>query len=67
MPFEEFIFIDKSFGEWVSKPSFNDRLYVRISPSDKLDQLDFFIYTILTFSIAEPRKIAILQKNETTE
>jgi len=65
MPFKEFIFIDKSFGEWVSKPSFTDRFYVKISRSDKPDQLDFLAYTKMKFSITEPRKIAILQKNET--
>lgn len=64
MPFKEFIFIDKSFGEWISKPSFNDRFYVRISPSDKPDQLDFLAYTIAKLSIIEPRKIAVLELNE---
>jgi hypothetical protein len=67
IPIKEFIFIDKSFGEWISKPSFNERFYVRISPSDQLDKLDFLAYTTLKFSVVEPRKIAILQKNETTE
>jgi hypothetical protein len=65
MPIKEFIFIDRSFGEWVSKPSFNERVYVRISESDKPDQLDFLAYTTLKFSILEPRRIAILQKNTT--
>lgn len=66
MPFKEFIFIDKSFGEWISKPSFNDRFYVKISPSDRPDQLDFFAYTTMKFSIKDPRKVAVLQKSETT-
>lgn len=64
IPFKQFIFIDKSFGEWVSKPSFDNRLYVKISPSDKSDQLDFLAYTIAKLSIINPRKIAILELNE---
>jgi hypothetical protein len=63
-PFKEFIFIDKSFGEWISKPSFNERFYVKISPSDKPDQLDFLAYTTAKLSIKEPRKIAILELSE---
>jgi hypothetical protein len=65
MPFKEFIFLDRSFAEWISKPSFNNRFYVKISPSDKIDQYDFLAYTTLRFSITDLRKIAILQKNET--
>jgi len=66
MPFKEFIFIDKSFGEWISKPSFNERFYVRISESDKADQLDFLAYTTLKFLAVDSRKVVILQKRETT-
>ena len=61
MPFDEFIFIDRSFGEWVSKPSFNERLSVIISESDRADQLDLLIYTTLKFRILDTNRIAILQ------
>lgn len=67
IPFKEFIFIDKSFGEWVSKPSFNDRLYVKISESDKMDQYDLLIYTTVKFNILDPNKIAILQISDARE
>lgn len=61
MPFDEFIFVDRSFGEWVSKPSFNQRLSVKISESDRKDQLDLLIFTTLKFTILDPNKITILQ------
>lgn len=62
VPFEEFIFLDKSFGEWISKPSFNERLSVTISESDREDQLDLLIFTTLKFRILDTNKITILQK-----
>jgi hypothetical protein len=64
IPFKEFILADKSYGEWVSKPSFKDRFYVKISESDKPDKLDLLMYTTLKFSILEPNKITMLQESE---
>lgn len=67
IPFKEFIFIDKSFGEWVSKPSFKDRLYVKMSESDKNDQYDLLIYTAAKFNILHTNKVAILQMSDIPE
>jgi len=61
MPFNEFIFVDRRFGEWVYKPSFSERLYVKISESDKIDQLDLLVYTTVKLGILDPSKIAIIQ------
>ncbi len=60
MQFEDFALIDKSFGQWVSKPSVNDRLVVKISdaPEEKLDLL-FFVY--MKFDIVNRNKILILR------
>lgn len=61
IPFDEFVFIDKNFGEWVSKPNFKERLFVDISESDKPDQLDLLIYTTFKFRILDPSRITILE------
>lgn len=61
IPFNEFIFIDRDFGEWVSKPNFNERLSVSISESDRTDQLDLLIFTTLRFRILHTNRIIILQ------
>jgi hypothetical protein len=65
IPFKEFIFANKSYGEWVAKPSINKRFYVKISESDKPDKLDLLMYTTLKFSILEPNRITILQQSDT--
>lgn len=62
VPFEEFVFVDKSFGEWISKPNYSERLSVTISESDKEGQLDLLIFTTLKFRIMDTTKITILQK-----
>ena len=61
MPFSEVIFIDRNFGKWVSKPNFNERLSVRISESDREDQLDLLIFTTLKFEILNKDRMTILQ------
>jgi len=61
IPFNEFIFVDRNFGEWISKPNFNERLSITISESDRTDQLDLLIFTTLKFSILDINKIIILQ------
>lgn len=68
IPFKEFIFVNKGYGEWVAKPTFHDRFYVKISESDKAGKLSLVMYTLLKFSIPEPSRITILQQSrrETT-
>lgn len=61
IPFKAFIVADRSYGEWVAKPTFNDRLYVKISESDKADKMDLQLYTTFKFSIVNTSRIAILQ------
>lgn len=61
MPFSEVIFIDRNFGKWISKPNFNERLSVRISESDREDQLDLLIFTTLKFEILNKDRMTILQ------
>lgn len=61
IPFDEFVFIDKSFGEWVAKPSFKERLSVSISESDREAQLDLLVYTTLKFNILRMDRISILE------
>ena len=62
MPFNSFVFIDKAFGQWVSKPSFNNRLQITISDSDQPDKLDFLAFTTLKFSIIDTTRITILEE-----
>lgn len=64
IPFKEFIFANKGYGEWVGKPSFHDRFYVRISESDKPDKMDLLMYTTFKFFKKEPNRITILQQSE---
>jgi hypothetical protein len=63
IPFNEFIFLNKNYGEWVAKPSINERFFVKISDSDKPDQMDLQMYTTMKFSINKPEKITVLQKS----
>jgi len=60
MPFTEFIIADKSYGEWIAKPSINKRLYVKISDNEQPDKMDLRMYTKFKFKIMEPEKITIL-------
>jgi hypothetical protein len=57
MPFDEFIIIDTSFGLWISKPSFRNRLQVTIDDSDREDQLDFLAFTTFKFDIIDENRI----------
>lgn len=61
MPFDEFVFIDASFGLWISKPSFENRLQVTIDDSDREDQLDFLAFTTLKFNIINENRIIRLK------
>jgi len=61
MPFNEVLFIDKNFGEWVAKPNFRERLSAKISESDKVDQLDLLIFTTLKLRLLQTNRIKILQ------
>ena len=62
IPFDDFVLIDKRFGEWTSKPTFKDRLEVRISESDKQDKLDLLYVTKMKFGVIDPTKILILHR-----
>jgi hypothetical protein len=62
IPFNEFIFANKRYGEWIAKPSANDRFYVKISESDREDKLDLMMYTTFRFSMLESKMITILQQ-----
>jgi hypothetical protein len=61
-PFHDFVLLDKRFGKWTSKPSFNDRLIIEISNSEKEDQLDLLFLTKMKFQIVDPEKILILHR-----
>ena len=60
-PFGVFIFANKDYGKWLTKPSRSGRLYVKISESEKPESLDLTIYTLFNFSINRPEKIKILE------
>jgi hypothetical protein len=62
IPFRDFIFLSKDYGEWVAKPSVNDRFFVKISESDKPDKMDLQMYTTMKFSINKPEEITVLKK-----
>lgn len=59
-PFSNIVLMNKQFGEWISKPSFKERLEVKISQSDREDTLDLLFLTKVQFSIVDARKILIL-------
>ena len=60
MPLNSFILLDKGFGQWISKPNFNNRLQVTITDSDKADQLDFLAFTTFKFDITNTNRAIIL-------
>jgi len=62
-PFSHFIFVNKSFGEWIAKPAFDNRLSVSITPSNKEDKLSLLFLTIFKFEITSPEKLLILSTN----
>lgn len=61
-PFNEFIFINKDFGQWISKPSVEKRLFVEIKESEEPDKLELEIISNLKFLIINPEKILILKE-----
>jgi len=63
-PFSQFIFVNKGFGQWTTKPDFDNRLSVSITPSDKEDKLTLLFLTKFKFEITNPDKIRILSRNE---
>lgn len=63
MPFNDFILVNRGFGEWTSKPTFGDRLLVSISPSDKEDQLSLLYLTKMRFEIIDAHKILVISTN----
>jgi len=62
-PFSDFALIDKRFGKWTSKPSFTERLTVKISESDKDDKLDLLLLTKMKFEIVDAKKVLILHRH----
>jgi len=60
-PFNDFVLINIEFGEWASKPNFNNRLEIKMTKSDKEDQLDLLFLTRAKFEIVDPSKTLILQ------
>jgi hypothetical protein len=60
-PFNVFILLNKTFGEWITKPSLENRFFVKIDESEKPDNLELTMYTTFKFSIKKPEKIRILE------
>ena len=60
-PFKVFIFANKEYGEWLTKLSINERLYVSITESDKPESLGLTLYTLFKFSITNPDKVKIIE------
>ena len=60
-PFDAFIFANKDYGEWLTKPSLDKRFYVKISESQKPEKLELTMYTLFKFSITNPKEIRIVE------
>jgi hypothetical protein len=61
IPFDVFILLNKSFGKWMTKPSLDNRFFVKIEDSEKPDQLELTMYTTFKFLINKPQRIKILE------
>jgi hypothetical protein len=61
MPFDDFALIDRGFGNWVSKPDFDDRLTVQITGSTEEDKLDLLFFVTMKFNIVEAERVLILR------
>jgi hypothetical protein len=62
-PFNDFILLNKSLGEWISSPSFDNRLLVSILPSDRDDQMGLSYSTKMKFELTKPQKGIIISRN----
>lgn len=61
VPFNVFVFANKDYGEWLTRPSLNERFYVNIKESEKPENLELTMYTLFKFSINRPDEIRILE------
>lgn len=61
-PFDDLVLINKHFAKWTSKPNFENRLEVKISKSDKEDQLNLIYLTKFKLELIDPTKALILHK-----
>jgi hypothetical protein len=61
IPFSVFILLNKSFGEWTTKPSLDNRFFVKIDESEKPNNLELTMYTTFKFAINNPDRIKILE------
>ena len=63
---EDFIVIDRKFGEWVVKPDESgDLLTVKIEESkDKKDKVEVLVKTSFNFSVIDPKAVRVLKRKQ---
>jgi hypothetical protein len=66
-PFDDFVFINRNFAEWIFKPSFKERLEIKVSKSDKIDKLDLIFFIKMKFKIVNSERSLILHRHVRTK
>jgi hypothetical protein len=61
MPFDDFALVDKKFAQWILKPSFDERLTIKVSKTENEDNLDLLFYVNLNFNIVNAEKALVLR------
>lgn len=61
MPFDDFALVDKKFARWISKPSFAERLTIKVSKTENEGNLDLLFYVSLKFNIVDVEKTLVLR------